>query len=61
MNTSKEITVQIKNRYGNDLIYPVCDNAKIFAKMLGQNTLTSTNIAAIRALGYVVKTHSEVV
>ena len=33
------IKVEIKNSYGRDLIYPVCENAKLFAQLVGQKTL----------------------
>ena len=50
-----EITVKIKNVYGKDTIYPVCDKAKIFAKMVGQTTLTQRDINNIKELGYTIK------
>ena len=56
-----EITVRIKSQYGNTVIYPKDHKAHIFADMLGQKTLTSTNIKFIKALGYTVnKTYEEV-
>ena len=49
-----DILVQIKSVYGQDKIYPVCDNAKTFAEMVGQQTLTHHNIAHIKKLGYAI-------
>lgn len=49
------VQVQIKNVYGNQSIYPVCDKAKIFANMVGQKTLTLANIEHIKKLGYTVE------
>jgi len=49
-----DITVQIKNVYGNEMIYPVCDKAKIFAALTGTKTLTREAVAKIKALGYSV-------
>ena len=48
------IKVRIKTVYGNTLIYPICDKAKIFAELKGQKTLTSQDIARIKSLGYSV-------
>lgn len=49
------IQVKIKTVYGSEVIYPVCSSAKIFAKMLGQTSLTRSNIQSIKALGYTVE------
>ena len=49
------IQVQIKNVYGKETIYPICEKAKIFADMVGQKTLTRQNIHFIKALGYTVE------
>lgn len=46
------ITIQIKQVYGRDTIYPVCEKAQIFAAMVGQKTLTHANLCSIEALGY---------
>lgn len=49
------IKVDIKNKYGNTLVYPVCDKAKIFCELLGgQKTLTESNIKHIKKLGFEV-------
>lgn len=49
-----EILVEIKNVYGQDKIYPLCEKAKIFAKMVGQQTLTNLDVKNIKELGYTV-------
>lgn len=49
------VQVQVKNVYGNETIYPVCDKAKTFASMVGQKTLTRDNIEHIKKLGYSVE------
>jgi hypothetical protein len=48
------IQVEIKNVYGNEAIYPVCDKARGFAELLNQKTLTRNDIAKIKAIGFEV-------
>lgn len=50
----KTVQVQIKSIYGNEMIYPVCEAAKVFASMVGQKTLTRRDIDHIKKLGYTV-------
>lgn len=47
-----EIIVEIKNVYGNELIYPVCETAKKLTQLTGAKTLTSRSITLIKSLGY---------
>ena len=46
------ITVRIKDVYGTQKAYPVCDKAKLFAKLAGTATLTHDTRQIILALGY---------
>ena len=48
------ITVDIKNVYGNELIYPVCFNAKKFTSLTKRKTLNKKDIDIIKTLGYKV-------
>ena len=48
------ITVEIREVYGQSKIYPVCDKAKIFADIAGTRTLLPRDIQRIQALGYEV-------
>lgn len=50
-----KIYVVRKTTYGNDRYYPHCEIAKIFAALLGQDTLTPVNISYIKRLGYIVE------
>jgi hypothetical protein len=50
-----KIQVKIKTNYGRESIYPVCDNAKKFAKLCGTKTLTREAIGHIKSLGYKVE------
>ena len=47
-----KIDVYYKNVYGNDLCYPACEDAKIFAGLSRQKTLSTYTIAMIERLGY---------
>ena len=46
------IDVYYKNVYGNDLCYPACKNAKLFAGIAGQKTLSTYTLSKVRQLGY---------
>lgn len=50
-----EILVNMRNVYGNDLIYPICEKAKLFAAIAQSRTLSLSTIEAIKALGYRVE------
>lgn len=50
-----EIQVTIKNVYGNEMIYPTCEQAKRFAELAKQKTLTSRELGIIKALGYTIR------
>jgi hypothetical protein len=49
------ITVAIRNVYGNELIYPVCDKAKAFADIAGTKTLQRWVLDHIKSLGYKIE------
>ena len=49
-----KIDVYYKNVYSNDLCYPACEDAKIFAGIARQKTLSTYTIAKIERLGYEV-------
>ena len=46
------IIIQIKNVYGNETVYPICERAKLFARIAGTCTLTSATLRDVKALGY---------
>jgi|TARA_R110000822_G_C14888043_1_gene447380 hypothetical protein len=56
-----DLTVKIKNVYGVDRIYPVCDKAQLFARISGNKTLLPVDIELIKKLGYNLTTESEAV
>jgi len=56
-----EITVLVRHVYGNRVIYPACEKAKLFASLCGTKTLTYTAIKHIQKLGYTVLVRYEAV
>ena len=49
------IHVEKKNVFGNNLVYPICLQAKLLTALTGQKTLTHDAINIIKALKYSVK------
>ena len=49
------IQVEFKTIYGVEKIYPACEKSAIFAKLIGQKTLTETDIKRIKELGFEVQ------
>ena len=62
MNEVKTLKVEIKNNYGRDMVYPVCEDSHRFANLcggktlgeVGGNNLNETNfiLTTIKGLGY---------
>lgn len=52
------IKVEIKSVFGVEKIYPACETAEGFCKLIGQKTLTERDINRIKALGYEVQVQS---
>jgi len=48
------ITVQIKNIYGKETIYPACEVSEQLALLAGTKTLTRDSINIIKKLGYTI-------
>ena len=47
--------VEKKNVFGNDLVYPICLQARLLTSLTGQKTLTQGAINTIKRLGYKLK------
>ena len=47
-----QIVVKVKNVYGNELIYPVCEHAKMCAELTGTKTLSQRNVDTLKRLGF---------
>ena len=54
-----QLIVEKKSVYGNQLVYPVCDKAKLFANISGNKTLLPEVIEDIKKLGYNLTTKGE--
>jgi len=53
------LTVKIKYNYGTEAIYPICETALTFARMLKTKTLTREALTLIKSLGYEIKLEPE--
>ena len=59
--TLKEMNLIVskKNVYGVERVYPVCNKAKLFARISGNKTLLPEVIELIKKLGYNLTTERE--
>jgi hypothetical protein len=48
------IEVEVRNVYGNKLVYPANELAHKFAKLLGTKTFNRETILGLKDMGYVV-------
>ena len=53
------LIVSKKNVYGVERVYPICNKAKLFARISGNKTLLPEDIELIKKLGYNLTTESE--
>jgi hypothetical protein len=51
----KTIKVEIKNVYGTESIYPICENAKSFAMLTNTKTFNRAIISIIKQIGIQVE------
>ncbi len=49
------VKVEVRNVYGNELIYPANFEAERFAAIAGTKTLSRTDLMNIKALGFTVE------
>ena len=54
-----QLIVSKKNVYGVERVYPVCNKAKLFARISGNKILLPEDIELIKKLGYNLTTESE--
>ena len=51
----KKLQLKEVNVYGNILIYPMCQDSKLFAKLLNKKTFSNNDINTIKELGYTIE------
>jgi hypothetical protein len=56
MQAPLTVRIELKDQYGKQVAYPVCDNAKAFADIASSKTLTDTTLMRIASLGYTIIT-----
>ena len=56
MVNNMQLIVEIKNVYGVQRIYAVCNNAKLITKLKQSKTLSKDDISILRELGYQIET-----
>ena len=59
MIVNMKLIVQIKNIYGVQRVYPVCEKSKSFSRIAGLKTLQQSTIDEIKKLGYKIETRGE--
>ena len=52
---NKEIILEVKNVYGNDLIYPSCHVANALIKLKNGKTFSKNDVEVFKALGLIVR------
>lgn len=53
------VRIEVRNVYGNKVVYPVCDKAKTFAAIAGSKTLTHAILCLIERLGYEIESQAD--
>lgn len=56
MDAPITIRIELRDQYGKQVAYPVCDTAKTFADIAGTKVLTDMTLMRIAALGYTIIT-----
>ena len=56
-NMFKIIKIEVRDVYGRQKIYPICENDKRFDHIEGTTTLTFATIKLIEELGYTWEIH----
>ena len=53
------VRVQVKKVYGQWVYYPMCENARTFARIAGTSTLTPSTMTDVNKLGFRVYVDQE--
>jgi len=54
------LTVEIKNNYGTQVVYPTCQVGETFARIAGTKTLTDQTRTLMKQIGYTFTPRNEV-
>ena len=57
----KEIILQVKNVYGNELIYPSCHISNALIKLKNAKTFTKADLNVFKSLGLIIKWKAETI
>lgn len=49
-----ELLIEMRNVYGNELIYPANDTARALVTLTGRKTFSRSDIQTLKGLGYAV-------
>lgn len=55
INDTRTITVEIRDVYGRQTVYPACPTADKFSSLAGTKTLSPRDLKTIQSLGYTVE------
>ena len=55
------LKVEIRNVYGNETVYPKCDQSRLFCDLLNTKTLTPRHIGIISRMGYQFEVATEMI
>ena len=47
-----QVLITVKERYGNELLYPLNNTAKLICKLLGTKTIAKDKVKPLEDLGY---------
>ena len=54
-----EFIVNIRNVFGNERIFPICESALLIAKLIGRKTFSRNDIEIIKKLGFSVSVEAQ--
>ena len=49
-----EITIKLRNNYGQQVAYPACEHSELFAAIADTKTLTARTLNLIKTMGYTI-------
>lgn len=54
-----ELSIETKNVYGKETIYPKCEKGLLLAGFKGQKTFTESDLKTLKQLGYSFRLYSK--